>query len=326
MPRSADKLAFALSSTSTLTRQKYQRLFEHLYVSDAASAGWPLDEVATWRREVARLLENLGICDFFYAEDRLSACPPALTRLPEAGLPSAILTGARTPTLLQELRAAVRASEGQVELTVTPQPAFPMLPNRVVVRAVTLDRLRECAAQVSVSVHGVTAHALLGQAVTLDAYLRDRRREPATELAGWSREDFDPTAVHWSTPTVARVRLTMYKHPQKRGREFYLVDGGEMQNVDPAWGRYAILAHAGKSVLGYDAAEGVLIVPAGARLPAIFERGLTLLSGIAPQPIKHEDAFSHAFVRVSGRDAAVVAEKLRQHLSPITCPATVRNL
>lgn len=326
MPRSADKLAFALSSTASLTRQKYKRLFDHLYVSDAAAAGWPLDDIADWRREAGRLLESLGVCDFFYDDNRIAACPPALTRLPEAGLPTVHLTGARTPALLQKLRAAVKASAAQVELNVTAQPAFSLLPNRMVLRAASHAALLECASAAELPVYGVTGQALLTQASTLVGYLGRQRREPASDLPGWTRHDFDPVSVRWDEPAGADVRLSMYLHPQQRGRNFYLYSDGEMQRVDPSWGRYAVLAQAGKPVLGYAAVAAVLTVPAGARLPAILERGVTLLSGIAPQLVFHDGTFVHAFIRVGAAAAAIVAAKLSQHLTPTTCPASVRNL
>jgi hypothetical protein len=325
MSRFADKLAYALSRTATLTRQKYKSLFDHLYASDATAAGYDLDEIADWRRNTASLLESLGVCDFFYDQDRVAVCPPALTLLPWAGLPAAHLTGARTRTIVQQLRAAVKEARGAIDLTVAAQYAFPLLPNRIVVLAESMDALRTCAAAVGLSVHGPTARELLGRALTLDAYLAAQRREPAMELAGWTREDFDPDAVQWRSPFDATPRLSMYQHPQKRGREFFLYDGAEMLRVHPAWGRYAVLARTGRSVLRYDAEEGVLLVPAGARLPSIFERGLTLLSGFAAQPTVHDGTFSVAYIRVSQPDAETVATKLRQKLLITTRPASIRG-
>src|SRR6185295_949762 len=44
MPRSTEKLAFALSASSRVSRQQYKRVFDHLLVTDAVTMGVSLDD------------------------------------------------------------------------------------------------------------------------------------------------------------------------------------------------------------------------------------------------------------------------------------------
>src|SRR3954447_10934131 len=143
MPKAADKLAYALSSARRTARQQYKRLFDRIYLADAATLGLRLDDVSLLRRETARNLEALALCDFVYGEDDgIYPCKPHLAILPRAGLPAATLTGARTPALVGRIRALARARRATIAFAAAPQPALALLSSRILIPATTRDSLR----------------------------------------------------------------------------------------------------------------------------------------------------------------------------------------
>src|SRR5690348_4401238 len=109
MSRSTDKLAFALATPETLSWNYFRKVFDHLYLTDVAPAGYRLEDIDWYRRSTERDLETLSICDFERSDRQaVYTCPPYLGLLPHAGFPAAILFGARTPSTRRQLLTAVR--------------------------------------------------------------------------------------------------------------------------------------------------------------------------------------------------------------------------
>ncbi|MEO8381595.1 MAG: hypothetical protein ABI779_18180 [Acidobacteriota bacterium] len=328
MPKAADKLAFAVSSSDAVSRAQYKRVFDRLYITDAVTAGFNLDDVDRYRRDVARDLEALGVCDFLYREDRVRACSPYLSALPRAGLPAVILTGARTPDLLRRLKTVAKQRRAVVLMTACDQPAFPLLPNRVEVQAATVEALREFASTADVPfLEAPAARLLLGHAASIDTYLAARRWQPRAEEPNWMREDFDPAVLHFTRAGSATTRLSSYMHPQLRHlREHFFVEGDAVASVDRDWGRFCALARAGRNALHYDASQAALFVPVTIPLPRIYARALTLCSGFAPQEV-HDPMIGtcRAFLRVPTAYVALLGMKLQQRIVPVSFPHPLRG-
>lgn len=321
MPRVPDKLAFALSSGDAVTRAQYKRVFDRLYVTDGVRAGLPLDAGDHFRRDTVRDLEALGTCDFLYDEDRVRACAPFLSPLPRPGLPAAILVGGRTPEMLRRLRALARQRRPNVLMTACPQVAFPLLPNRVDLQAVSVDALHELGQAAGIPLLEVPAPALLlTHVASIESYVASRQWRPFSE-PNWIRGDFDTARACFSRPRMdsASPRLSVYTHPHLQHQvEHFLIDEERAALVDRDWGRFCILAQSGRDVLLYDAAQRALFVPVTTPLPKLYARALTLCSGFAPQEVRDSahGAF-RVFVRVPQAYADLAATKLQQHLSPV---------
>jgi hypothetical protein len=329
MSRSPDKLAYALCATATTSRQHYKRVFDQLYATDAAAAGFQLDDVERHRRETARNLEALGICDFqYHPKDIIEPLPPHLTLAPRAGLPSAILSGARTPALIAKIRTAARG-ERAIAVTVRLQPAFPLLPRRHEIRGADRDALRRFAARVDIPlVETPVAGILLGYALTIETYVSRLKWQDLSPDISWRRDDFDTAQIRFSTtPVTASTRLSQYSHPHLlHRREHFLLVEGRSALVDRDWGRYVALARSKTNVLRYDEAQKALFVPGAAPLPRIFARALTACAGLAPQSLRHAlTGWVRVFVGVPAEYAHVLATKLGQEISHITFPNPIRG-
>src|SRR5687768_17324392 len=129
MSRSCNKLAFAISSAESIPLQSFRRIFDRLYVTDAVPLGFDLDAVRVHRNLAMRSLVGLATCDFVYGNQNCArACMPHLALIPTAGLPSAVLLGARTPAMLARLKSVVRANSDRATIVIAEQPASPLLP------------------------------------------------------------------------------------------------------------------------------------------------------------------------------------------------------
>jgi hypothetical protein len=331
MPRSADKLAYALSSCASTARQQYKRLFDRIFLADATPLGFELDDVEHLRRETARNLEALGVCDFVYGEDNsILPCEPHLSLLPRAGLPAAVLVGSRTPSMMARVRALARSRRTTILLTITPQPAFALLPSRVVLQAVSLGSLKDVADALGVRLLEIPAAGpLLAHASSVDAYVASRAWQPHREEPTWRREDFDAARLRFrgTAHPSAALRLSEYTHPRlAHRREHVLVRGIEGARVDRDWGKYVLLAATTRKVLRYDATLAVLFAPVATPLPSIYARAMVACSGFAPQMIEHEETGrGRVFTRVPIEYAAALASKLSQELQPISIPDSLRG-
>jgi len=321
MARSSDKLAFALAAATPLSRAYYKRVFEHLYFSDAVPAGYQLDDVDHYRYQTEMNLDALDICDFEFGEKpSIHNRPPYLGVLPRTGFPTAVLFGARLPSTVARLGAAVRSRKRHMTLTAAAQPAFPLLPPRVRIEAVSLELLAEVSAEAGIGfVDRLPAVDLLAHSATIQMYEAALDwRAGATDL-DWRREDFDVTSAQFASPGAAVMRLSRFTHPQRaHRREHYFVLGGQRAEVDSKWGRFVMLHKAGRSVLSYDPNLHVLLLPRSTPLPRLFTRALVACSGFAPHDLQVAGKTLRAYVQVPRSVAELAAEKLGQELTQLT--------
>lgn len=318
MPRSPDKLAFALSAAARTSRPHYKHVFDHLLLTDATSAGMALNEaVDDLRRETSWSLDALSVCEF--SDDGLSiySLPPALALLPRSGLPAAILFGGRTPALLVAMRATARRFRSRIIATADPQPAFPLLPRRQLLVAASMETLREFAEEVHLPLLEIPlAHALLRYSASVDDYIAQLNWAPHCE-PDWTRLDFNTSTRTFSSTRLNTVRrLTKYSHPTQAHRhETWLVDGERRATVDRSWGRLAVMRWDDICAFAYDTARAEVRIPVTVPLPRLYARGLVSCSGFAPVI---RDAPEGGQVRAYFDIPPEIAALLRSRLLPDT--------
>jgi hypothetical protein len=285
MPRSPDKLAFALSAAARTARPHYKHVFDHLLVTDATSAGIALDEaIDDLRRETSWSLDALGVCEFSDDGSSIYSLPPALALIPRSGLPTAILIGGRTPALLVAIRTAARKFRSRIIAAANPQPAFPLLPRRHLLAAESVETLREFAKEAHLPLLEVPlAHAIFRYSASVDDYIAQLQWIPHYE-PDWTRLDFNTSTCTFSSTKLQTVRrLTKYSHPTQAHRhETWLIDGERRATVDRNWGRLAVMRWDGICAFDYDTAAAEVRIPVTVPLPRLYARGLVSCSGFAP--------------------------------------------
>ena len=285
MSDAGDVLLFALSASRRWSWRTFKSAFDEVYVRRVRTSGDTADEPDQHhRRRTLILMDSLAHCDVSFQAEGSEVCvaPPVLAALPTPGLPRAALCGARSPETVQSLRS-VAGRKVRIQVA-TQSTASDVVPTRVEIEADSHSDLSAFAEAVEVPyVVTPTAWTLAHFTGSLAHYLDLLHWSTRPDLT-WPRSDFDPTRLHFAEARSDSSSLTLarYQDPVRGQFLFRLWKGGASADVDPAWGRYAILQDRGMAVVTYQSHGALVGVPATVPLPRLVARALTLCSGYAP--------------------------------------------
>ncbi len=271
-----------------------------------------------------RYLEALGYCEFDYDQRRVFMCPPAFVLLPSFGLPRVLMTGARTPKLVEGIKNSVKDRKDKAVFSKWRQRNAKMnLPDAAVIDAVDTTVLNEIALEngITLSAERPAAWDLANKSVSVDFIESKLHFEPRTEI-NWARKDFDVQRLGFSgQQTGGGYRLSEYINPDNQQRRHWIWDGNTASDVHRDWGRYIALKHAGKVILNYDEESQELRVPLWVPLPCLLARAVTLCSGLAPVVQKSpaigdlpEGCYLQVYSDVLAEIARIVAVKTGQKI------------
>lgn len=286
MCKCCNNLLYALSARQELSWFTFKELIEGFYPQIALEHP-NLSGVEELRRQVVRTLDLLAHCEFSFSdENRVYTSPPVLALLPKAGLPRAILCGARGPTTFRDLQRAGASANPKMSIECQPLSRDNMCaPDRICVSAGSFESLRVLSTRMGFEFSDVPpAWTIVHFAGSLETYLSSRAWSEGLSL-NWRRWDFDLSTLSFTSQHVDSPILCRYEDPVRLVPRYYLKHGNQWAQVDLDWGRYAALNLAHMNVLIYDEARELLAVPRGASLPRLYARVLGLSSGRAPQII-----------------------------------------
>ena len=325
-----DDLLHIVSAWQEMSWPSFRSAFDSLHarLGRAGDPGVEAGSRLRWR--ALRLLDWLGHCDVpgRHGANRIFAAPAVLARLPVTGFPEAILCGTRSPRTSVVLEDACRRHRCWLAIDRQSDGGGGYVPRRFAVGAESDEAIGRVAQETRASYLRIPpALGLLQFSGSVDEYIQSRTEVKAADL-DWPRRDFDPNILQFRARGALpeEVRLSLYEHPLRPERFYYLWRGGSYREVDRDWGGYALLAHAGVHVLAYDPRRFILVVPSGAPLPRLLARACTLCSGHAPRFVRRascplvspEHVGFHVFREVPPAAARIVAEKLRQRLDTVT--------
>ncbi len=265
-----NELLLWISARRSGTAQGFRAKAAQLGVLRTGGAAW---RAAQWN------LEKLAHAEFSAAASGHAwrVAPPVLAagKVRSDGSIRAVLCGARTPAMVERLRAAV----SEVELTTREQPEGPDLVQVVAPSSGDLERL---AASAGVRVQPNAPLALLCWATPPK---RAQLQSASIPLGGWTASEFSKPALQWrpASPRAAReARSGLFRFRSDYETVHILIKDGAAWACDPAAAKYRILRPRNR-VLAYSAADRVLSVRATCRPPALVERALVLCSGLLPE-------------------------------------------
>jgi hypothetical protein len=332
--RSEDLLLYVLSARGETSWPAFKKVFDSLFTLRARAAP---DDVPQERHRTIQMLDALGHCDTDFGPEgsRIYAAPPCLARLPVSGLPQAVLAGSRSPATLDRVAQTCRAARNLVSLQVEQQHAKALfVPPRVLLQADSVQQLRGVARSLNITMEvEPPSWKLLYFSASLDEYLASRQRQEGTE-PNWNRSDFDAERLHFAQSLPPRrVRLSRYRDPVRGTHTYLLWQGASYCQVNPTWGRYAVLRDAQANVLAYDRQRYLLAVPAGVPLPRLLARSLTLCSGFSAAVVQrlelpdiHTDALAvNVYNAVPPQFAEATARKLDQALAACDINISLRG-
>ena len=119
---------------------------------------------------------------------------------------------------------------------------------------------------------------------SLEEYCRNLSWSAGEDL-NWQREDFSVRSLRFQSAgeTPPGTRLSRYQDPTTTIWRYRLWRDGQFAELEPDWGRYAILSACSMRNLQYDPVKRDVLVPLGTPLPALLARALGLCSGYAPR-------------------------------------------
>jgi hypothetical protein len=230
------------------------------------------------------MLDSLGHCEFDFDSRRVYVCPPLLVALPTCGLPNAVLTGARDPSLVGNLKQAIKNMRGSAHLIRRQHKGYPILPEAIIVESVDFETIKETTKISKIAYkQSVAAWEIIHYASGIDELTKPSDFEERAEL-NWKRRIFSTKSMQFmrQAENHGEVKLVEYVNPVNQQRVHWLWKGTLAAEVDRDWGRYMALADYGVDILIYDKFRNLLSVPEYIPLPRFFARALALCSGIAP--------------------------------------------
>ncbi len=276
----SEQLIYAMSTLGEASIAKFNDIFKRLYLPEDDE-----DSYYNTRHQTIRYLEALGYCEFDYDNRVVYMCPPALVLLPLFGLPKALLTGARTPKLVEQLQQSVKTRKEKTLFTRYKQRNTRMnLPDATVIEAADTEVINDIASENGIMsrTERPAAWDLASHSVSLENIETNLRFEVRQDI-NWKRRDFNVQRLGFSgILTGESYKLSEYIHPDNLQRKHWMWNDRQAADVNRDWGRYIVLKQTGKRILFYDENAQELRVPLWVPLPCLLARAVTLCSGIAP--------------------------------------------
>jgi hypothetical protein len=277
-----EKLLHLISVQGQVGIAKFHEFFDQLY---PASIDLGEDERYFARFQTIRFLEALGHCEYDYENRRLYACRPVITLQSSWGMPQGILSGARSPSLLSNLREFAAQNKENLVLKETRQPYYPVIPAAITLKATTLDMLERAATYLGISCdldHTVSSK-LLDFSCNVEQMHKELKFEQSTEL-NWPKLVFSTKTLSFAgsaAPNSSNL-LVEYTNRVSRRKVHLVWNNGRGAGVERDWGRFIVLFLEKINVLLYNKKKFQLLVPATIPLPALIARAVTLKSGMVP--------------------------------------------
>jgi hypothetical protein len=275
-----DRLLYALSARSNVGWASFKRAFDSLHAVEISAN----DGLRYRRSEAIRVLEGLAHIelDRRSPQSRIVVTPSSLVLLPGGGLPTALLSGSRSPSGVERIGAAAEKAGIGVAFCVG-HGRDSASPCRIVFTGESLNQLSEFAGSERLSFTTVAPALRLADASgSLSDYVASLPSEEIGDLK-WAREDFNPSVRAFSTRRQEGAsRLSRYTNRVTGIRVCFFHEGTIAIRIDPDWGRYLVVAKAGLQVIVYDPVSSLLATPVTMPLPRLLARSLSLCSGWAP--------------------------------------------
>lgn len=284
MPADPNKLLYVITARRRMTWSDYREAVDLLMMEGIDRTRF--DHGTETRSGLLQCLEALGHCDVYYDQGQCTivATPPSLCRLPRAGLPVAVLTGARSSKTKDQLVEAADAQKSAIQIRTECHPGpLGLIPDTVLIEAASEDVLATLAASLGLRYPDIPpAWTLVNWCGTLTEYesILDYRI-PA--IFNWIRYDFCVASCTFQrTHSDSFPRLSMYRNPATTlpMHVFFRNDTGA--EVDLNWGRYLLLNANGTTVTAYDEKSYRLCIPLRIPLPTVIARSVCLCSGRPP--------------------------------------------
>ena len=271
------------------------------------------------RMKIVRTFDALGHCEFDYKHRKVYVCPPTFVGLPTYGLPRALLTGARSPMLLENIRKAV-VEKGKQARIIRIDQEDPLIPLAVIIESSSTEIMAEIAKIANLAYEpNVAAWEMINFAAEINEMKSPLENK---KDLNWPQRVFSNKLLRFvgKQENKEGTRLVEYRNPINKQYIHWLWEGAVASKVDRDWGRYMSLSSNGINVLLQDKIRNHLYVPEYVPLPTYYARALTLCSGLSPwRTVVNGQEFNlpdrlpmHVYSEVPPQIADLLGQKLSQ--------------
>lgn len=278
MSHDSDCLLYAISARGSLSWLSFKKAFFTLFSNHPSAADNVEPKILLLN--CMRHLQAIGHCDFdFSSGGQVFVAPPLLCRLPRGGLVNVVLTGARSPSLIEQLTEAASIAGAKLGMSHSDDVPFGV-PRRIILESPVPDIIAEIGSAVNIPFCSEPPAWQIAQyAGSVDEYLETLNWQPASE-PGWQDSAFDPFKLNFSGFYDATDSLRLTRH-ERHGRWEYALWRNELRaSSDLDWARYAVAKSRSQRILAYDVRAGILALPSRAPLPFPLSRACGLCSGL----------------------------------------------
>lgn len=284
MSANPNRLLFVISARGQMSWADYCQAVDYL-ATITMGERW-ISRRISMRSVLLQCLEALGHYDVWYDEGQssITVAPPSLCRLPRAGLPVAVLAGARCLKTQKKLVEAAGAQGGAIQITTERHPGpHGLIPDTVLLKAESEDALAAFTASLGLRCpHIPPAWTLVNWCGRLSEYeaTLDYR---VPENFGWTRYDFSIRShAFLQTQSESLPRLSRYRNPTTTLPVHVFFRDGSGAEVGLNWGRYLLINARSITVTAYDEKRYRLCIPVAIPLPSVIARSICLCSGRPP--------------------------------------------
>jgi len=281
-----DDLIYAMSARGVISLDEFNSIFRTVYAPGISDKENSID--IDIRRQVIRLFDSLGYCEFNFDTRRVYMCEPSFVLLPTFGLPKAVLAGARTPLLIKKIKDEVKCDKDKMELHfVTQNTADFNMPALIYLEAIEKALIKNISERCGISydLDKPAAWALANFCGSVEERKKSIHFAPFVEL-DWKRRAFTISKLVFSSrEPVSQDSLFLleYKNPITQQRRHLLLDGDSAAEVDRDWGRYMVLSSSQSQVIIYNERIQKLAVPVTVPLPCLLARAISMCTGLVPK-------------------------------------------
>jgi len=321
----SNDLIYAMSTSGSMNIDRFSELFRYVYYPYASQNEDQIDINA--KQQTIRILDSLGYCEFDFDKRSVYMCRPSLVLMPSFGLPKALLAGARTPNLVQKLKAAVNDRRNKAKMEYKQHSVNnAAIPAAICIEATDKAVIQDIAEQSGISCD-VTSPAAWRIADMSEVIIGVKnslhfasRVEPE-----WSKRTFNFERLVFTgyAGKESDMFLTEYLNPVTKQYYHWIWKDGKAAITDRDWGRYLALEYSESNILVFDEKQFRLAVPVTVPLPCLLSRAAALSSGMPPStvfscstktggiPASHP---MQVYSNVTPDIAKLIADKLNQKL------------
>ncbi|MDA8142732.1 MAG: hypothetical protein M0T81_01970 [Thermoplasmatales archaeon] len=282
----SNELIYAMSTLGEIKLEDFYALLNSITIAEIREEeSLGMD----FRQHIIRLLDSLGYCEFDFEKRKVFMCPPSLVRLPSPGLPKAVLVGARNPSLINNLKSAVRMEYGNAIFYNIPQRRFAIdIPALICIEADKIETLQKISESCRINSDLKTPASW--KLANTSEELRVMKNSLNYTARNWSSQPlkvFDIDRLKFIPASEEKEdSLTDFLSPITKQHVHWLWSKSGAAEVGKDWGRYIALEIAKRRVIIFDENSLQLAIPSWVPLPTLLARALTMSTGLPPDNVR----------------------------------------